>query len=153
MYTSVAAVRAYEPATLTSSMASDDQITAAIIEADAEIDAHLAGKYALPLSATPAIISVISRELTAVSLLVSIYSQNIPNNSEWVDSRLKRIEKKLGMLSNGGLTLVGSDGVPLSAPTLRVASNTEQYSPIFDTRAPEYEEIDPDRVTADGSRT
>lgn len=98
-----------------------DVVAGAIADTDAEIDAHLAGRYALPLATAPALLTGIACDLVRFRL--------------WVDAAPERIVAAAGHarrllrdLASGALPL----GLPAaSAPATLAAPGYEQGAAVF----------------------
>jgi len=102
----------------------DAVLNVAMAESDAEIDAYLQARYALPLTSVPLLIGKLARDLTRFYL----YDDNPP---ESVSERYKAAVKTLELIARGTMQL-GLDAAsqPLAATAM---PETRADAPVFDT--------------------
>lgn len=92
----------------------DATINRHIAAADSRIDSVIVKLYTLPLSSTPAIIEMISRNLSAGYLLLEEYGTEAEGTTKDGNAKVKYAEAQLKMILEGLIPLVGSDGAELA---------------------------------------
>lgn len=126
-------------------------VTAFITRADNVINGKLSQLYTTPFSVTPPIVNDLSKNLALVYILQRHYTQQIPNESKWIETLREEVFDTLQELQEGVMTIVSSDGTILDQRTdrQRLLSTTIDYNPIFDMRDSVYQNVDPDRLDAE----
>lgn len=89
-------------------------VTRHISAADSRIDSVIVKLYTLPLSETPAIIEMISRNLAAGYLMLEEYGTEAEGTSKDGHAKVKYAEDQLKMILDGLIPLVGSSGTELA---------------------------------------
>jgi phage gp36-like protein len=103
-------------------IADQDVIARALADADAEIDAYLAGRYELPLAAVPVILTRVACDLVIWHLCDS--------DTLATDQRRKRYEDAVGLLkrlASGEVSLGQTPEPPASAGSAVVSCETPRF--------------------------
>lgn len=128
-------------------------VTAFISRADNMINGKLAERYTVPFSGTPPIINDVSKNLSMFYILQRHYTQQIPNQSDWVTSWKNEAFETLDGLADGSISLTNSSGAIIEQRTDRqqLLSTTKNWKPVFDMRDEVCQHIDPDRLDAENA--
>ena len=105
-YTTVAKVRRRARA-ITVAVRTDADVTAEIAESDAIIDAMLENAYGdnVPFATTPTLIDLISRNLTAGTLLGEVYGEDNPEETTYGERLVNQAMEFLVKLASGEIRL------------------------------------------------
>lgn len=100
-------------------LADSGVVAGALAEADAEIDAHLAGRYALPLASVPAI-------LTRLACDIARYRLMADNPLEEARKRYEDARRLLESLAAGRVTLGLPAATPVSGNLVEVVTGRDK---------------------------
>lgn len=102
--------------------------------AQAEINAVLAKQYTLPMAHEVPLLTNLSTTLAGYYILRRVFTQESPNDSDWVDKWREDAKSLLERIMDKELELVTSSGSIISRNTggsIEVWSSTMGYNPTF----------------------
>jgi phage gp36-like protein len=117
-----------------------------IWQSEAYVDAYLARRYSVPMTAP---ISPLITQVTADLAIFAMLAEKLPSVPEFIDKRRERAEGILGMIADGKLTITSASTVSSQGDNF-AWSATMGHHPIFSPVINELDQIaDIDRVEAD----
>jgi len=150
-YTTVERIYAQVPILENPTVISSSQVATYAEDAEAEIDATLAGRYEVPISGEPPILRTIATKLTCGLILSQrVFTQERLKDSVWPAAFLISPRDTLRMLASGVMTLVASGGVVVAARNdlSEVWSNTQDWHPTTTELDPTRQIVDRDKIDA-----
>lgn len=117
-------------------------------EAEAEINANIAQKYALPISQDVPMLTTLATDLAIYNTLAKrVFTAERLAGSPWTD-RYKEAQTKLQRLAEGDLLLVTSSGTVIAGRTdiAEVFSTTKNYLPTMHEGPWPYQQQDVDKI-------
>lgn len=146
-YTNADNVRQLYPALNELTSLTDTQIDFYVAQAEAEIDARLAVRYALPFSAVPPLVEALATEYALIKLMDRFYSSEAPAKNDWKEVRRREMKELLVALADGTATLVTTTGAVITTATgAGIESDTSDYTPTFNHLDPIMQAVDKDRL-------
>jgi phage gp36-like protein len=117
-----------------------------INDAEAEINAAVAGKYSMPFATVPPLLRSLAGNLAAGYAIRNGFSVDSLRRNQYLDD-YKRSFELLEKLASGDMKLTMTDGslAPVNA-TGRFLSSTENYTPIFGLDDPDQWTRDEDEI-------
>lgn len=125
------------------------QLNVFLRDAEAEVDAKLAKRYATPVSGSPPILNNISATLALGRVLtMRVFTGGALDDSDWPDKFVEDARDLLDALADGSATIVTSAGSEVAGRTdvSEMWSSTKGYQPTNTERGPLRDSIDPDKV-------
>ena len=114
-------------------------ITKHIARCDGIIDGKCARRYALPFDPVPPLIRSIAEDMVTVKTLISFYSQDNQNRTEWIDE-FDEAMALLNEIKDGELDLVDTSGSAVSTRDSQasdiIQSSNMNYAPFFNVDDP-----------------
>jgi phage gp36-like protein len=109
----------------------DAQVTTFIEESDAIIDSYLNDVFTTPFSPVPAIIAMVSAQLSAARILLAIGAKlNRVDANEFASALRSQALETIGLLQKGELSISGID----SGSRTSINVSTKGKKKVFDTR-------------------
>lgn len=131
-YTSVDRVLEQEPMLGSVTTLTSAHMFTFVQDAEAEVDATIALRYAVPVTGEPPILRTVATDLAIYRILRRFYTQERLKDSVWPQA-FKEARDTLKMLAEGSKLLVDTSGTLIAARSDvdEVWSSTEAYHPTF----------------------
>jgi phage gp36-like protein len=121
--------------------------------AEAHINGVLAKAYTLPFTGDIPILTAISTNMTTYYVLRRLYTQQEPNESDWVENYKTLAMDMLAPIADGTTVLVDSAGTQLAQNSNSEAwSNTSGYIPTMFEGDPTAMVVDPNKLDDEDDR-